>query len=150
MMDQARATYLTTYLSWVKPSLFALLVGVLTTLFSLVVSAGNALPVILKTFNVPECFTYADTYNGTQSDFRREGNVWREYAPNATAFQSEFKEILRSRTEIVLRNLTPRETADWATLAVHLPVCGGTARMSEGMPEKWTDLEQVWKARPES
>jgi hypothetical protein len=30
---------------------------------------------------------------------------------------------------------------------VHLPVCGGTARMSEGMPERWTDLEEVWKAR---
>jgi hypothetical protein len=146
MMDQARATYFTTYLSWVKPSLLALLVGVLTTIFSLIGAASNAVVPITKILNIPECFTYADSYGGTQTDFRKEGVVWREYAPDAAAFKSEFKEIQRSRTEILLRNLTPRETSDWATLVVHLPVCGGTAKLSEGMPEKWTDLEQVWKA----
>jgi hypothetical protein len=147
-MEQARATFLTTYMNWAKPSLLALLVGVLTTIFSLIGAASNAVPVILKTLNLPECLTYADAYGGTQSDFKKEGNVWREYAPDATAFQSEFKEIERNRNEILLRNLTPRETAaDWATLVVYLPVCGGTARMSEGKPERWTDLEKVWKAQ---
>jgi hypothetical protein len=147
-MEQARATFLTTYLNWVKPSLLAVLVGVLTTIFSLIGAASNAVPTILKTLNLPECLTYADTYQGTQSDFRKEGDVWREYAPDALAFQNEFTEIERSRTEILLRNRTRRETsADWATLVVYLPVCGGTARMSEGKPERWTDLEKVWKAK---
>ena len=146
-MEQARATFLTTYLNWAKPSLLALLVGVLTTIFSLIGAASNAVPVILKTLNLPECLTYADAYGGTQSDFKKEGNVWREYAPDAVAFQSEFKEIERNRNEILLRNLTRRETADWGTLVVYLPVCGGTARMSEGKPERWTDLEKVWKAQ---
>jgi hypothetical protein len=147
-MEQARTTFLMTYLNWAKPSLLALLVGVLTTVFSLIGAASNAVPVILKTLNLPECITYANAYGGTQSDFKKEGDAWREYAPGATAFQNEFKEIARSRTEILLRNLTPRAaSADWPTLVVHLPVCGGTARMSEGMPERWTDLEEVWKAR---
>jgi hypothetical protein len=145
-MEQARATFLTTYLNWVKPSLLALLVGVVTTIFSLIGAASNAVPVILKTLNLPECFTYADAYGGTQSNFIKEGNVWREYARGAVAFQSEFEEIERSRNEILLRNLTRRETADWTSLVVYLPVCGGTARMSEGKPERWTDLEKVWKA----
>jgi hypothetical protein len=47
-----------------------------------------------------------------------------------------------------LRNLTPREgVADAASLVVHLPVCGGTARLTEGLPERSTNLEQVWRAR---
>ena len=54
---------------------------------ALVVQASNAVPVILKTLNIPACLTYADVYRGTQSDFRKEGNaVWREYAPEAAAF----------------------------------------------------------------
>jgi hypothetical protein len=45
-----------------------------------------------------------------------------------------------------LRNLTPRAPpADSATLVVHLPVCGGTAKVAEGLPEHSTDLEQVWR-----
>jgi len=51
-MEQARATFLATYLSWVKPSLLALLVGVLTTIFTLIGAASNAVPVILKTLNL--------------------------------------------------------------------------------------------------
>ena len=54
-MEQARATFLTTYMNWAKPSLLALLVGVLTTIFSLIGAASNAVPVILKTLNLPEC-----------------------------------------------------------------------------------------------
>jgi len=146
-MAHARATFLTTYLSWLKPSLLAVLLGGLTATCSLVVQASNAVPVILKTLNIPACLTYSDVYRGTQSDFRKEGGVWREYAPEAATFTYEFKEFLRTRDEILIRNLTPREQpADWATLVVHLPVCGGIVRMTEGMPEKSTDLEQVWRA----
>jgi hypothetical protein len=147
IMAHARATFLTTYLSWVKPSLLAVLLGGLTATFALVVQASNAVPVILKTLNIPACLTYADVYRGTQSDFRKEGVLWREYAPEAAAFTYEFKEFLRTRDEILIRNLTPREQpADWATLVIHLPVCGGIVKMTEGMPEKSTDLEQVWRA----
>ena len=147
-MAHARATFLTKYLRWVKPSLVAVLLGGLTATFALVVQASNAVPVILKTLNIPACLTYADVYRGTQSDFRKEGAaVWREYPPEAASFTYEFKEFLRTRDEILIRNVTPRdETADWATLVVHLPVCGGMARTSEGRPEKTTDLEQVWRA----
>ena len=77
-MERARA-----YLSWVKPSLLVLLVGAVTTIFTMIGAASNAVPVILKTLNVPDCFTYADVYRGTQSDFKKEGAVWREYPPDA-------------------------------------------------------------------
>ena len=146
-MQQARTTFLHTYLRWVKPSLLALLVGVLTTSFTLIGAASNAVPVILKTLNLPDCFTYGDVYRGTQSDFKKEGALWREYPPDAAAFQYEFREVRRTRDEIMLRNLTPREgVADSASLVVHLPVCGGTAWLTEGLPERSTNLEQVWRA----
>ena len=142
-MEQARA-----YLSWVKPSLLVLLVGALTTIFSMIGAASNAVPVILKTLNLPACLTYGDVYRGTQSDFRKEGDLWREYPPDAVTYRYEFKEFLRTRDEIVMRNITPRDQpADWATLVVHLPVCGGIVKLTEGMPEHSTDLEEVWKAR---
>ena len=142
-MEQARA-----YLSWIKPSLLVLLVGAVTTIFSMIGAASNAVPVILKTLNLPACLTYADVYRGTQSDFKKEGDLWREYPPDAVAYRYEFKEFLRTRDEIVMRNLTPRDQpADWATLVVHLPVCGGIVKLTEGMPEHSTDLEEVWKAR---
>ena len=146
-MEQTRATFLNRYLRWVKPSLLALLVGVLTTIFTLIGAASNAVPVVLKTLNLPDCFTYADVYRGTQSDFKKEGAVWREYAPDAVAYHYEFREVGRTRDEILLRNLTPREgLVDSASLVVHLPVCGGTAKLTEGLPERWTDLEEVWRA----
>jgi len=144
-MEQAR-TFVATYLSWVRPSIFALMVGVVTTISTVIGATSNAVPVILKTFNLPDCLTYTDVYRGTQSDFKKEGTVWREYAPDAVASNYEFREVRRTRDEILLRNLTPRDgLADWATLVVHLPVCGGTAKLSEGMPEHWTDLEEIWR-----
>lgn len=146
-MAHARITFRNSYLSWVKPGLLALLVTVLTTIFTLVGAASNAVPVIMKTFNLPDCFTYADIYRGTQSDFKKEGDLWREYPPDAATYQFEFREVRRSRDEILLRNLTPREgVADSASLVVHLPVCGGTVKLTEGQPEHWTDLEEVWRA----
>jgi hypothetical protein len=124
----------------------ALTVGVLTTIFTLIGAASNAVPVIMKTLNLPDCFTYADVYRGTQTDFKKEGEVWREYVAETVAYRYEFREVRRTRDEIILRNLTPREPpADSASLVVHLPVCGGTAKVAEGLPEHSTDLEQVWR-----
>src|SRR3977135_467165 len=119
IMEQARATFLNTYLSWVKPNLLALLVGVLTTIFALIGAASNAGPVILRTLDLPDCLTYADVYRGTQSDFKKEGVVWREYAPDAVAYHYEFREVDRTRDEIILRTNTPRqELADLQRLVV--------------------------------
>jgi hypothetical protein len=147
-MEKTRATYR----NWLRPSLFALVVGgvtTATTVFAMIGQAGNAVPVIMKTLNLPSCRT-SDFYRGTQSDFKKEGDVWREYPADAVTYRYEFKEIKRTRDVIMLRNLTPRETSDWATMVVHLPVCDGTAKLSEGLPERWTDLEQVWRAPRES
>jgi hypothetical protein len=108
-MALARTTFLNSHLRWVKPGLWALLVGVVTTISTVIGAASNAVPVILKTLNVPDCFTYADVYPGTQSDFKKEGAVWREYAPDAVASNYEFEEVRRTRDEILLRDLTPRE-----------------------------------------
>jgi hypothetical protein len=99
-MEQAR-TFLTTYLGWVKPSTFALLVGVVTTISTVIGATSNAVPVVLKTLDLPDCLTYANVYRGTQSDFRKEGDVWREYPPDATAYDYEFKEVRRTRDEIL-------------------------------------------------
>jgi hypothetical protein len=146
-MALARTTFLNSHLRWVKPGLWALLVGIVTTISTVIGAASNAVPLILKTLNVPDCFTYADVYPGTQSDFKKEGAVWREYAPDAVASNYEFEEVRRTRDEILLRDLTPREgVADSASLVVHLPVCGGTAKLTEALPERWTDLKEVWRA----
>jgi hypothetical protein len=148
-MEKARATFFATYLSGLKPSLLlAMLFGGVTTataVFAMISQAGTAVPLILKTLNIPSCRT-SDVYLGTQSDFKKEGDVWREYPAGAVAYRYQFKEIKRTRDEIILRNLTPRDTEDWATLAVHLPTCDGIARMSEGLPERWTNLQQTWPA----
>jgi hypothetical protein len=148
IMAHARTASRNTYLSWVKPKFLALLVAVPTTTFALISGASAAIPVILKMLNVPDCLTYANVYRGTQSDFKKEDGVWREYAPNAATYSYEFNELKRTRDEIILRNVTPREgVADWATLVVHLPVCGGTVKLTEGLPERSTDLEQIWRAK---
>src|SRR5260370_34187085 len=120
-MEQARATFLITYLSWAKPSLLALVVGVLTTIFTLIGAASNAVPVILKTLNLPACFTSV-VYGGTQTDFQKDGEVWQEYAPEAVAYLYEFTEAPRTRDETILRNLTPRPSPpDSKSLIVHMP-----------------------------
>ena len=146
-MEKARATFFSTYLSGLKPSLLAMLFGGVTTataVFAMISQAGTAVPLILKTLNLPSCRT-SDVYLGTQSNFKKEGAVWREYSPDAVAYRYEFKEINRTRDKIMLRNLTPRDTKDWETLTVHLPACDGIAKLSEGLPERWTDLQEVWR-----
>ncbi|MBT1513915.1 hypothetical protein KIP88_25810 [Bradyrhizobium sp. SRL28] len=148
-MEKARATFFSTYLSGLRPGLLAMLFGGVTTataVFAMISQAGTAVPLILKTLNLPSCRT-SDVYLGTQSDFKKEGDVWREYPPGVVAYRYEFKEINRTHEKIMLRNLTPRDTDDWKTLTVHLPACGGTAKLSEGLPERWTDLQEVWRPR---
>lgn len=70
-MAHARTTFLDSHLRWMKPGLWALVVGVVTTISTVIGATSNAVPVILKTLNVPDCFTYADIYRGTQSDFKK-------------------------------------------------------------------------------
>ena len=95
-----------------------------------------------------EAVKAAQDYLGTQSDFKKEGNVWREYPAGTASYRYEFTEINRTYAKIVLRNLTPRdETPDWKTLTVHLPACGGIATLSEGRPERSIDLQEVWRPR---
>ncbi|XSC47133.1 hypothetical protein ACF1BQ_017110 [Bradyrhizobium sp. RDT10] len=72
-MEKARATFFATYLSGFKPSLFAMLFGGVTTataVLAMVSQAGTAVPLILKTLNLPSCRT-SDVYRGTQTDFKR-------------------------------------------------------------------------------
>ncbi|MCK1511550.1 hypothetical protein IVB22_02970 [Bradyrhizobium sp. 190] len=150
-MEKARATFFSTYLSGFKPNLFAMLFGGVTTataVFAMISQAGTAIPLILNALNLPSCFT-SDFYEGSQSNFKKEGEFWYEYPHGVAASSYRFDEINRTRDVIMLRNLTPRETKDWETLRVHLPACGGTARLSEGFPERWTDLQSVWHASRE-
>jgi hypothetical protein len=55
--------------------------GVLTTAFGLIAGAGNAIPVVLKWLNRPDCFTYVSVYRTPWSYFQQEGARWREYPP---------------------------------------------------------------------
>jgi hypothetical protein len=146
IMEETRATFLSTILGWAKSNHLILLAGALTTIFGLIGSANSAVPVVLKAFNVPACYTYATLYRGAGSYFQHEGAVWREYPPEGGAYRFEFKEIERTRDQISLLNLTPRENMkDWQTLMVRLPVCGGTAKLYVGMPERSSNLEEVWR-----
>jgi hypothetical protein len=147
-MEEARATSPNSILDWMKSNRILVIAGALTTVFGLIGSANSAVPVVLKVFNVPDCLTYATIYRGTGSDFKNEGAVWREYPPQGGAYRYQFKEVERTRDEISLVNLTPREgmpEKDWQSLMVRLPVCGGTAKLLIGMPERSANLEQVWR-----
>jgi hypothetical protein len=132
--------------AWIKSHSLIVFAGALTTIFGLIVSANNAIPLILKAFDRPDCFTYSNVYRSAHSYFKLEGDVWREYPPNGATHLFEFREIHRTRDNIDLLNLTLRpEIADWKRLLVRLPVCGGTAKISIGVPERWNDLFQVWR-----
>ncbi|MGJ5178996.1 hypothetical protein ACQR16_13100 [Bradyrhizobium oligotrophicum] len=129
--------------------------GALTTVFAAIGAVNSVIPaasnigaLVLDTLNLPACLTYADNFGGTQSSFRKEGNLWREYPRGSETFSYEFKEIRRTREEIMLWNVTPRTNVpDAASLVVHLPVCGGTAMLTEGLPERSTKLEEIWPDR---
>jgi hypothetical protein len=134
-------------LTWIRSHSLIVLAGALTTFFGLVVGASNAIPLILKALNRPDCLTYATRYRSAHSFFKLdESAIWREYPPSGGLHLFEFREIHRTRENIDLLNLTSRpEIADWRSLIVRLPVCGGTARITAGIPERWTDLFQVWR-----
>ncbi|CAL77083.1 hypothetical protein; putative signal peptide [Bradyrhizobium sp. ORS 278] len=138
-----------------KTSWLAMAAGALTTVFAAIGAANTLIPqvsnisaTVLDTLNIPACLSYADQFGGTQSSFRKEGKIWREYPRGSETFSYEFKEIRRTRQEIMLWNVTPRANVpDAASLVVHLPVCGGTAVLTEGLPERRTNLEEVWPDR---
>jgi hypothetical protein len=128
---------------WIKSNRLIVLAGALTTIFGLVVSAHNALPVILSALNRPDCLTYATVYRDPFGYFKLEGDTWREYQGGVVRY--EFREVHRTRDGIDLLNLTPRpDVREWQTLIVRLPVCEGTAKLTVGTTEHWYDLYPVW------
>jgi hypothetical protein len=133
-------------LDWIKGKPFIVLAGALTTLFGLIMSTSNVIPVVLKALNRPDCLTYASVYRDPFSEFRQEGAFWREYPLAGGPANYEFKEAHRTRDNIDLLNLTPRpDVREWQTLLVRLPVCGGTATLTVGTTEHWVDLYPIWR-----
>jgi hypothetical protein len=131
---------------WIKSNPLIVLAGALTTIFGLIISTSNVVPVILKAIDRPDCFTYSSVYHGPWSEFRFEGGLWREYPREGGVYRYEFKEVHRNRDNIDMLNLTPRpDTKGWETLMVRLPVCGGTAKINIGIVQRWADLFQVWR-----
>jgi hypothetical protein len=133
--------------SWLQINRWALVAGALTTVttvFGLIASAGTVIPLVLGTFGLPSCLTYADVYTKPGSYFQREGVVWREHFEDGSQF--EFKEVRRTAKVIDLLNLTPRPSErDWQTMIVRLPVCGGSAKLILGIPERQINLAEVWR-----
>jgi hypothetical protein len=120
--------------------------GALTTTFGLIIGAGNVIPLLLKALNLPDCLTYSSVYRDPISYFKLEDGIWREYPPNGGTYRFEFRELHRTRDHIDLLNLTPRpDNSAWTNMVVRLPVCGGTAQISSGVPAHWTDLYTVWR-----
>jgi hypothetical protein len=135
-------------LNWIKSnSIVATVIavaGIVTPVSALVIQTDRVIPIVLKIFAIPECYKYADTYYDKWSEFRREGQMWREYPRAGGPYSFEFNELHRSRDAIELLNLTPRdEIPEWKTMVVSLPVCGGMARSAVGIPERWDDLFEV-------
>jgi hypothetical protein len=138
-MEKVRAISL-----WLKSNpliaLAGILAGALTAVYTLIVSSSNITSVILKAFDRPDCFTYASVYHSPWSQFKLEGAVWREYFGNDNKHRFEFKEFNRTRQDIVLQNLTPRPDFPIPEyLMIRVPVCGGTSKVTTGMPLHWTD-----------
>jgi hypothetical protein len=144
-MENARTTSLTDFSSWIGSNRLIVIAGVLTTLFGLIISANNVLPVMFKMFDLPDCLSYATVYRLPWSSIKNEGNgTWREYPWDGTEVAFEFKEFQRTRQDIDLLNLTPRdEIPGWKTMLVRLPVCGGTAQWTVSNPERWVPLGEL-------
>jgi hypothetical protein len=146
LAGKADAAEIDRHWRWIKSKRLIVLAGALTTVFGLVISTSNVIPLILKALDRPDCLTYASIYRDPFSDFKLEGDVWREYPREGGAARYEFREVHRTRDNIDLLNLTPRpDTPDWKTLIVRLPVCGGTAKLTVGITEHWVDLYPVWR-----
>ena len=147
-MEDARATFqneaLTTVSGWIKSNRLVAFATAFTTIFGLIAGASSAVPLVMKGLNLPACLTYANAYCTPHGCFKDEGDVWREYQPIGGPKMFEFREFQRTRESIDLVNLTPRpQEPHWNTLMVRLPVCGGTARLTVGVPEHWIDLAEV-------
>jgi len=144
-MEDARTTSTTDFWSWVGSNRLIVLAGALTTLFGLIISANNVLPVVFKMFDLPDCLSYATVYRLPWSSIKNEGGgTWREYPWDGTAVAFEFREFQRTRENIDLLNLTPRaEVPEWKTMLVRLPVCGGTAKWTTSNPERWVLLGEL-------
>jgi hypothetical protein len=150
-MDQATVTVSNTEAKslwgWIQANRWAVLAGAattVTTVFTLIASAGTVVPLVLSTVGLPACLTYADVYQKPGSYFKKEGEVWREHFPDGTLF--EFRQVRRTPEVIDLLNLTPRPNErDWQTMIVRLPVCGGSAKIILGIPERQINLAEVWR-----
>ena len=129
---------------WVKSQRLAVIAASLTTIFALIAGAGNVFPILIKMIDRPDCLTYASGYRGPWSDFKLSGNKWNEYARDTGTLSFEFRELRRDRETIDILNLTLRpDIPGWQTLMVRLPVCGGTAKISVGIVQTWTNLFEV-------
>ena len=125
---------------WLKSNPLVAVAGALTAVYTLIVSSSNITYAILKVLDRPDCFTYASVYHSPWSHFKLEGEVWREYFGDDKKHRFEFKEFKRTRQDIVLQNLTPRpDFPNPEILMVSIPVCGGTSKITTGMPLHWTD-----------
>lgn len=144
-MEDARTTSATDFWSWIGSNRLIVLAGALTTLFGLIISANNVLPVVFKMFDLPDCLSYATVYRLPWSSIKNEGGgSWREYPWDGTVVAFEFREFQRTRENIDLLNLTPRaEVPEWKTMLVRLPVCGGTAKWTTSNPEHWVPLGEL-------
>jgi hypothetical protein len=144
-MEDARASFATTLWNWLGSNRLIVIAGALTTLFGLIISANNVLPVLFKMFDLPDCLSYASVYRLPWSSIKNEGGgTWREYPWDGTTVAFEFREFQRTRENIDLLNLTPRaEVPGWKTMLVRLPVCGGTAEWTVSNPEHWVPLGEL-------
>jgi hypothetical protein len=86
--------------SWIKSNPLVVIAGTLTTVFAFIISTSNVIPVILKALDLPDCFTYADVYHDAWSDFKREGDKWREYPREAACIGMNSEK--RTAHEIIL------------------------------------------------
>ncbi len=101
----------------------------------------------LKVLDLPDCISYADIYHSAHSYFKMDAQgVWREYPPEGGTARYEFKEgtpypgLYRpAQSDRATRH------PEWRTMLVRLPACGGKSEMSLGIPERWTNLFQVWR-----
>src|SRR5258705_2291240 len=129
---------------WVISNPLIAIAAALSVIFGFILAANNVMALILKGLHLPDCFTYASVYRSPWSYFKLEGKVWREYFDDDERHRYEFKEFSRTREDIVLQNVTPRDgMPNWDSLMVSLPVCGGTAKITTGTLMHWTDWVQI-------
>jgi hypothetical protein len=131
-------------LNWIKSNPLTAIAGAITTVFGVIAGAANVGPIVLKAFNLPDCYAYAEVYRSPISSFKQEGDFWREYPAEGSRALFEFREVHRTRDNIDLLNLTERPAdARWASMIVRLPVCGGSAYLSYPPMDEWHYLFQV-------